>query len=89
MVRLVPAPPDQVDRKLMREALGEVLEELTPREREVLELRFGLSDGRSRTLSEVGELFSLTRERIRQIETKALAKLRHPSRAGRLRDYLD
>ena len=84
-----PAPPDQVDRKLMREALGEVLEELTPREREVLELRFGLSDGRSRTLSEVGELFSLTRERIRQIETKALAKLRHPSRAGRLRDYLD
>jgi RNA polymerase primary sigma factor len=84
-----PAPPDQVDRKLMREALGEVLEELTPREREVLELRFGLSDGRSRTLSEVGELFNLTRERIRQIETKALAKLRHPSRAGRLRDYLD
>ena len=84
-----PAPPDQVDRKLMREALGEVLEELTPRERQVLELRFGLADGRSRTLSEVGELFHLTRERIRQIETKALAKLRHPSRAGRLRDYLD
>ena len=83
------APPDQVDRKLMREALGEVLDELTPREREVLELRFGLSAGRSRTLSEVGEIFSLTRERIRQIETKALAKLRHPSRAGKLRDYLD
>ena len=84
-----PAPPDMVDRKLMREAIGEVLAELSPRERQVLELRFGLADGRSRTLSEVGEVFSLTRERIRQIETKALAKLRHPSRAGRLRDYLD
>ena len=84
-----PAPPDLVNRKLMREALGDVLGELTPREREVLELRFGLSDGRSRTLSEVGEIFSLTRERIRQIETKALAKLRHPSRASKLRDYLD
>jgi len=84
-----PAPPDLVNRKLMREALGDVLGELTPREREVLELRFGLGDGRSRTLSEVGEIFSLTRERIRQIETKALAKLRHPSRASKLRDYLE
>ena len=84
-----PAPPDTVDYTLMREALADALGGLSPREREVLELRFGLADGRSRTLSEVGEVFSLTRERIRQIETKALAKLRHPTRAQKLRDYID
>ena len=84
-----PAPPDTVDYTLMREALADALGGLSPREREVLELRFGLADGRSRTLSEVGEVFSLTRERIRQIETKALAKLRHPTRSQKLRDYID
>ena len=62
---------------------------LTPREEEVLKLRFGLKDGRTRTLEEVGRVFNITRERIRQIEAKALRKLRHPSRSKRLRDYLD
>ena len=67
----------------------DVLSSLAPRERKVLELRFGLEDGRSRTLEEVGREFHVTRERIRQIEAKALGKLRHPSRSKRLRDYLE
>ena len=67
----------------------EVLSSLTPRERKVLELRFGLEDGRSRTLEEVGREFNVTRERIRQIEAKALRKLRHPMRSKKLRDYLE
>jgi len=67
----------------------DVLSSLTPRERKVLELRFGLEDGRSRTLEEVGREFNVTRERIRQIEAKALRKLRHPTRSKKLKDYLD
>jgi RNA polymerase primary sigma factor len=67
----------------------EVLASLTPRERKVLELRFGLEDGRSRTLEEVGREFNVTRERIRQIEAKALRKLRHPTRSRKLKDYLE
>jgi RNA polymerase primary sigma factor len=67
----------------------DVLGSLTPRERKVLELRFGLEDGRSRTLEEVGREFHVTRERIRQIEAKALRKLRHPSRSKKLKDYLE
>jgi len=67
----------------------EVLGSLTPRERKVLELRFGLEDGRSRTLEEVGREFNVTRERIRQIEAKALRKLRHPTRSRKLKDYLE
>ena len=66
-----------------------VLDSLTPRERRVLQLRFGLEDGRSRTLEEVGRDFNVTRERIRQIEAKALRKLRHPSRSRKLKDYLE
>ena len=73
----------------MKEQLADVLKTLTPREEKVLRLRFGLVDGRPRTLEEVGKEFNVTRERIRQIEAKALRKLRHPSRAKRLRDYLD
>ncbi|MBQ8696470.1 MAG: sigma-70 family RNA polymerase sigma factor, partial [Clostridia bacterium] len=74
---------------VLREQLDEVLATLTPRENEVLKLRFGLKDGKTRTLEEVGEVFGITRERIRQIEAKALRKLRHPSRSKRLKDYLD
>ena len=73
----------------MREQLLEVLKTLTPREEQVLKLRFGLKDGRMRTLEDVGKIFNITRERIRQIEAKALRKLRHPSRSKRLKDYLD
>ncbi|NLB17007.1 MAG: sigma-70 family RNA polymerase sigma factor, partial [Clostridiales bacterium] len=69
--------------------LAEVLRTLTPREEQVLRLRFGLDDGRTRTLEEVGKVFNITRERIRQIEAKALRKMRHPSRSKRLKDYLD
>ena len=69
--------------------IDDVLSTLTPRERRVLQLRFGLEDGRSRTLEEVGKEFSVTRERIRQIEAKALRKLRHPSRSRKLKDYLE
>ena len=69
--------------------MDDVLDSLTERERRVLELRFGLDDGRSRTLEEVGREFGVTRERIRQIEAKALRKLRHPSRSKKLRDYLE
>ncbi|MHB1980358.1 MAG: RNA polymerase sigma factor RpoD, partial [Sulfobacillus sp.] len=74
---------------LLREQLEEVLDSLTERERKVLRLRFGLDDGRARTLEEVGQVFGVTRERIRQIEAKALRKLRHPTRSKKLRDYLE
>lgn len=74
---------------LLKDQVEEVLSTLTPRERRVLQLRFGLEDGRSRTLEEVGKEFGVTRERIRQIEAKALRKLRHPSRSKRLKDYLE
>ena len=84
-----PAPADAASFTLLREQLEEVLETLTLREKRVLELRFGLEDGRSRTLEEVGQHFGVTRERIRQIEAKALRKLRHPSRSRRLKDFLE
>jgi RNA polymerase primary sigma factor len=74
---------------LLKEQVEGVLDSLTPRERRVLQLRFGLEDGRSRTLEEVGRDFNVTRERIRQIEAKALRKLRHPSRSRKLKDYLE
>lgn len=84
-----PAPADAASYALLREQLSEVLHTLTPREEHVLKLRFGLEDGRARTLEEVGQKFNITRERIRQIEAKALRKLRHPSRSKKLKDYLD
>jgi RNA polymerase primary sigma factor len=84
-----PAPADAASYTLLREQLCEVLHTLTPREEQVLKLRFGLEDGRTRTLEEVGQQFNITRERIRQIEAKALRKLRHPSRSKRLKDFLD
>ena len=84
-----PAPAEAASFTLLREQLKEVLETLTERERKVLTLRFGLEDGRARTLEEVGQYFKVTRERIRQIEAKALRKLRHPSRSKRLKDFLD
>ncbi len=83
------APLDVAARKLLTKAVSEVLDELNEREAEVVKLRFGLIDGRPRTLEEVGREFGVTRERIRQIESKTLAKLRHPLRSDRLRDYLD
>jgi RNA polymerase primary sigma factor len=83
-------PPAEVaSSQLLKEQIGEVLSELTPREQRVIILRFGIDDGRSRTLEEVGHEFNVTRERIRQIEAKAIRKLRHPSRSRKLRDYLD
>ena len=84
-----PAPADAASHTMLREQLMEVLDTLTPREEKVLRLRFGLEDGRSRTLEEVGKEFNVTRERIRQIEAKALRKLRHPSRSKKLRDFID
>ena len=84
-----PAPAEAASFILLKEQLEEVLETLTPREERVLRLRFGLDDGRARTLEEVGQQFGVTRERIRQIEAKALRKLRHPSRSRKLKDYLD
>ncbi len=84
-----PAPADAASHTMLREQLIEVLDTLTPREEKVLRLRFGLEDGRSRTLEEVGKEFNVTRERIRQIEAKALRKLRHPSRSKKLKDFLD
>ena len=84
-----PAPADAASFTLLREQLDEVLKTLTTREKRVLELRFGLEDGRSRTLEEVGQHFGVTRERIRQIEAKALRKLRHPSRSKKLKDFLE
>lgn len=83
------APSEAASFVLLKEQLLEVLGTLTPREEKVLKLRFGLEDGRARTLEEVGQRFNVTRERIRQIEAKALRKLRHPSRSKKLRDYLD
>ncbi len=85
----LPTPQEAATMVLLREQIGDVLGTLTDREQKVLRLRFGLDDGRQRTLEEVGKEFSVTRERIRQIEAKALRKLRHPSRAKKLRDYLD
>ena len=84
-----PAPQDSASFTLMKEQLDEVMNTLTPREAKVLKLRFGLEDGRTRTLEEVGKQFDVTRERIRQIEAKALRKLRHPSRSKKLRDYMN
>jgi RNA polymerase primary sigma factor len=83
------APADAASNQMLKEQVMDVLNSLTTRERKVLELRFGLDDGRSRTLEEVGREFRVTRERVRQIEAKALRKLRHPSRSKRLKDYLD
>ena len=85
----VPVPAEAASFTLLREQLVEVLGTLTEREQKVLRLRFGLDDGRERTLEEVGKEFNVTRERIRQIEAKALRKLRHPSRSRKLKDYLD
>lgn len=84
-----PAPAEAASFMLLKEQLEDVLDTLTPREEKVLRLRFGLDDGRARTLEEVGQSFGVTRERIRQIEAKALRKLRHPSRSHKLRDFLD
>ncbi len=84
-----PSPDGAASYQLLKEQLNEVLHTLTPREEEVLRLRFGLDDGRTRTLEEVGEKFKITRERIRQIEAKAIRKLRHPSRSKKLKAYLD
>lgn len=84
-----PAPSEAAAFTLLKEQLIDVLDTLTPREEKVLRLRFGLDDGRARTLEEVGKEFNVTRERIRQIEAKALRKLRHPSRSKKLKDYLD
>jgi RNA polymerase primary sigma factor len=83
------APADAASRQMLKEQMDDVLDTLSERERDVLAMRFGLKDGRSRTLEEVGREFNVTRERIRQIEAKALRKLRHPSRAKKLKDYLD
>jgi len=85
----ITSPADAAAFVLLKEQLNEVLGTLTDREQEVLRLRFGLEDGRTRTLEEVGKEFNVTRERIRQIEAKALRKLRHPSRSRKLKDFLD
>jgi RNA polymerase primary sigma factor len=85
----IPAPSDAAAFTLLKEQLLKVLDTLTDREKRVLRLRFGLDDGRPRTLEEVGKVFNVTRERIRQIEAKALRKLRHPSRSKKLKDYLE
>ena len=84
-----PAPQDSAAYTMLKEQLEEVMNTLTPREAKVLKLRFGLEDGKARTLEEVGRVFDVTRERIRQIEAKALRKLRHPSRSKKLRDYMN
>jgi RNA polymerase primary sigma factor len=83
-----PEPMDAAAREMLRESVKNALAVLSDREREVLELRFGLMDGKDHTLEEVGQYFNVTRERIRQIEAKALRKLRHPTRSRHLRDYL-
>jgi RNA polymerase primary sigma factor len=82
-------PPEAASFSMLQEQLASVLDGLSERERRVIELRFGLTDGHPRTLEEVGREFGVTRERIRQIESKTLAKLRHPTRSGRLKDYLE
>ena len=82
------SPVDATSKQLLKEQLHEILDSLSERERKVLEMRFGLNDGQGRTLEEVGSEFGVTRERIRQIEAKALRKLRHPIRSRKLRDYL-
>ena len=82
-------PDEQATRELLKVHLDEVLDSLSPREKRVLQLRFGLEDGKQRTLEEVGKEFGVTRERIRQIEAKAIRKLKHPTRAKKLRDYLE
>ena len=82
-------PLDATSKQLLKEKVDEVLSDLTPREQRVLILRFGLEDGRGRTLEEVGHEFNVTRERIRQIEAKAIRKLRHPSRSRKLKGYLE
>ena len=84
-----PAPSESAAFLLLKEQLEDVMSTLTPREEKVLKLRFGLEDGKTRTLEEVGREFQVTRERIRQIEAKALRKLRHPSRSKKLRDYMN
>jgi RNA polymerase primary sigma factor len=84
-----PAPAEAASYALLKEQISKVLSTLTPREEKVLRLRFGLENGRQRTLEEVGKEFNVTRERIRQIEAKALRKLRHPGRSKKLRDFLD
>jgi RNA polymerase primary sigma factor len=87
--RKIMSPVDTASHELLKVQISDVLDTLTPREQRVLRLRFGLEDGRSRTLEEVGKEFSVTRERIRQIEAKALRKLRHPTRSRKLKDYLE
>jgi len=86
--QVTPSPAQSTYTNLLREKVQEVLETLPPREARILRLRFGLENGRSYTLEEVGQKFGLTRERIRQIESKALRRLRHPRRARQLKDYL-
>jgi len=83
------APPDAASDSMLREQLEQVLDGLADRERKVIKFRFGLEDGHPRTLEEVGREFGVTRERIRQIESKTLVKLRHPSRSGKLKDYME
>ena len=85
----IPDPVEVASALLLKEQLEDVLNTLTPREKDVLRLRYGLEDGRERTLEEIGKSFGVTRERIRQIETKALRKLRHPARSKKLKDFLD
>ena len=87
--RKIMSPVDTASYELLKDQISDVLDTLTPREQRVLRLRFGLEDGRSRTLEEVGKEFKVTRERIRQIEAKALRKLRHPTRSRRLRAYTE
>ena len=84
-----PAPAESVAQTMLTEEIGDILDQLTPREARILRLRYGLQDGESRTLKEVGEMFGLSRERIRQLEKEALRKLRHPNRSHPLRDYLE
>ena len=88
IVALVDIYPEKAEEKMLREQLLQVLDTLTPRENEVLLMRYGLRDGRPKTLEEVGKEFNVTRERIRQIEAKALRKLRHPNRTKKLNDYI-
>jgi RNA polymerase primary sigma factor len=87
--RASPAPTEVASQQLLKEQVDRVLDELSEREKRVIQLRFGLKDGHPRTLEEVGKEFSVTRERIRQIEAKALRKLRHPQHSRKLRDYLE